>query len=213
MNKKYLCLLLTVLLFASGCAGTRKPDREDTENTTAKDTEVSETVPGSPAETFPGMDDDPGITVYSISRDLPFSINTTELRILGFQRYDSIEGKNFTDTPGEGNCYLVLFLSAGNYSFGNIYLSPDEAVAAVDGEPVTNTFLLNSPKEYNSFFNMLYSGNRQPGFIVWEAPSDWRELSVRFLQWQRTEQVRLETVLTPEDYFEPPELMEYYYQY
>lgn len=217
LKKIHLCLILIVLL--TGCAlENQRANTESAPSTTDEGNPTDGSGSGSGTSQTPGAQDsqdlrlpeapeDSSITQQTVTVDEPYSSSTAGVEILGFERYDSLEGKHLTDKPTEGNCYLVLFLSVKNYSFDNLYMNPDDLRTGVDGKAVSNTFLLNDPKGYSSIFDTISAGYEQQGFIVWEVPAEWRELSVQFRQWRYSEKVFLNMTFTPEDYLEAPSFL------
>lgn len=221
MRKNYLCLILALFLLTACALGNHptsteselstadkgnqnQTDESDSRNEVSSNTGQWSGAQDSQTFLLPAAPEDLSIKQQTVTVDEPYSSQTAGLEIIGFERYDSLEGKHFTDTPSEGSCYLVLFLSVQNYSFNNLYMHPDDLRAGVDGKAISNTFLLNDPKEYHTILDTISAGFDRQGFIVWEVPADWKELSLQFRQWQYTEKVFLNLTLTPEDYLEAP---------
>lgn len=140
-----------------------------------------------------------------VTADLPYLSSTTEFEIIGLKKYDFIKGKTLTDNPADGNCYIVLFLSVKNLSMENVYISPDQVKASVDGKETATTFLVNDPEGYRSILDIISPGNVSQGYVVWEVPSDWKHMDLQFFQWENTEHVVLNLALSPQDYLDVAE--------
>lgn len=128
------------------------------------------------------------------------------MELLGFQEYDMLEGEDYTDTPQEGNVFLVLFADIQNHTIENDYINPQLLSTTVDGIVIENTFLVNNPENYKSLFQHVNMTNDLTGYIVWEVPADWQELSLTYSGWEGSAHVIVSASLTPEDIQTPPAL-------
>ncbi|MCM1235422.1 MAG: DUF4352 domain-containing protein [Ruminococcus flavefaciens] len=165
-------------LFLSGC-GKAAPNPDRNHIYSATELMESEMAAGPHWQDMPETEI-PAET-KDVTADMPYLSLTTEFEITGFQKYDSIRGETGKDTPADGNCYLVIFLSIKNLSMENVYIHPDQINASIDGTEVDNTFLLNDPEGYRSVLDTISPGDTRQGYVVFEAPSDWKHLELCFL--------------------------------
>lgn len=200
MKFGFIVFLIFIFLLG-GCKSTNENNpvemQQQTQTETTENTNEDEWV-------VPQMKpSDRELETRTVTYDSPYHNTNTEVQILGFETYDSIETENFVDTPQKGNCYIVLYLAVKNLSDEVIYMHPDDLTAKLDGQEIQHTFLLNNPKEYSSFFNNVWpSVYPMYGYIVWEVPKNWSKIELEFRQWEHTDYVTLDMTLTPDDYYE-----------
>lgn len=196
--KSKLLIMITLACMLVGCKNTNEITNTEIYSQQKENTELDFTM--DEPQTNPSNGE---VEQRTMTFDSPYRNTKSELHMIGFEASDQIETEKFIDTPKEGNCFLVLYLSVMNYSTKEIYMHPDDLTAKVDGQEIDHTFLINDPKGYVSFFqNIRPDVEPTYCYIVWEVPKDWSCLEIKFRQWEHTDGVTLDATLTPEDYLE-----------
>lgn len=144
------------------------------------------------------------IITYQLRKEDAVSDGGFYLRNMGFQEYASFEGETFTDTPAEGNKYLILYLGIANYGQDD-YFNPDYFTATLDGTEIEHTYLMNDPDGYSTAFSKISMGEEFCGYIVWEVPENWENFSFRYSGWETTNHAVIEATYSKDDLSDPPE--------
>lgn len=209
LKKLFLTGLLSLtLLTAAGCGdGTAAEEPELTspaEDVTDTDDTTADCDTGEEAETKePETPDDVTVTMDEFYGDTRCAVH-----LLGLQEYETLEGETYTDTPEEGLQYLVLFLQIENRTESEDYFNTELLDATLDGEAITNTFLINDPENYSTIFTNIPGESTANGFIVWQVPEDWNTLALTYRGWEGSGNVIVHATLTRGDLKAPPAIDE-----
>ena len=98
-----------------------------------------------------------------------------------------------------------MFLSIKNRSYKDDYFNYNNIVAKLDGEEITDTFLVNDPEGYTTIKTDIPDKMITQGYLVWEEPEDWEKLEVTYTGWNETLYTEPTIVITPQDLFTPEE--------
>lgn len=200
-----LCLMLCV-----GCNNTA-PDPAPTNDTNDDHVSVSETTAESDTDITETIDEDVADEaetetepdMVSLSLNEPCGNSKFQVTCTGLKQYDALEGDTYTDTPSDGNVYLVLFLSITNYDKHDLYFSPEAFSSTVDGMDCTHTFMVNDPEGYPSIFQTIPANTTADGYIVWQVPADWKELHLNYTGWAEVLNGVIDGTFTPDDLADP----------
>lgn len=128
------------------------------------------------------------------------------ITMTGLCQYDYLESNAYTDTPADGDVYLVMFLEIANHDNGDDYINPENMSATVDGEKVSQLGLFNQPESYTPIFDHINSGEQLTGYIAWEVPSDWQSFDMEYDGWQDTCALTVTAHVTPDMLTTPPSI-------
>lgn len=128
------------------------------------------------------------------------------ITMTGLCQYDSLESSAYTDTPADGNVYLVMFLEIANHDNGDDYINPENMSAIVDGEKVSQLSLFNQPESYTPIFDHIDNGEQLTGYIAWEVPSDWQSFDMEYDGWQDSCALTVTAHVTPNMLTTPPSI-------
>lgn len=148
--------------------------------------------------------DEQEVEYFTVTKNTPMENRGLKLEIWGSAVYDKIEGEDFIDTPAEGKKYLVLFLKIQNKTGKDDYFNYNYLNAKLDGEDITDTFLINDPEGYTTIKTKLANAKNTLGYMAWEVPEDWEKLEVTYTGWTQSYSTEPTILLTPED-LEMPE--------
>jgi len=167
--KKILVTLLLASILLAGCSNAqpgKTSSKEATGNATSDEiTAETEEIKTEAGVVEPGKDFVAGAYTFSC---------------LGTKEYEKLKGDSYTDKPEKGKVYLVLFLQIDNQSSNSIYFSPNDLTAEVDGEEIEHSFLVNDPENYKTIFTTIEATTLKQGFIVWQVPENWRNLTYTY---------------------------------
>lgn len=195
-QRKILLLLSVMVLLLAGCG--------QNSNT--------ETDGSSQTDTIEISSNEHEIEYFTVTKDNPMENRGLKLEIWGSAVYDKIEGEDFTDTPAEGKKYLVLFLKIQNRTGKDDYFNYNNISAKLDGEDITDTFLVNDPEGYTTIKATLTNEKNTLGYLVWEVPESWEKLEITYTGWTQAYYTEPTIILTPED-LETPDEYKTDYQY
>lgn len=139
----------------------------------------------------------------SVSMSEPFGDTKISIKCTGLAQYDKIESDDYSDKPADGNVYLVLFLNIRNYDINNIYFSAEAFHSSIDGNDVSHTFLVNDPEGYPPIFQNISPKKHLDGYVVWEVPQNWKELSFNYSGCVGDEILDISGTFTPDDLAAP----------
>ena len=193
-NKMMIIGIIAILLLTS-CGKTNESGTENTENSNSNNIE----------ENINSKDE---IEYFTVTDGTPMENRGLLLEIIGSAVYDKIEGNDFTDTPLEGNQYLVLYLSIRNTTGKGDYFNYNNLSTKLDGQDITDTFLVNNPLKYTTIKTHLANNMITQGYLVWEVPENWDKLEVTYTGWTENLYTEPTIVITPEDLGEPEEYKE-----
>lgn len=199
MFKKYLLLSCILGLMLVGCGqkeDTGKQDTSATENMDAESVEQMENV-------VPDQSEIPETKTSDLKPDEISLGNTFDFSLAGIEEYDKIETDKYTDNPGKGKKYLLIYLTLNNKTKTPVYIPADGLTAEVDGKEVENTYLVNDPESYRPIFQNVMPSNEITGYIVWEVPSDWKEFTFTYKGIETTSQDVITATITPDMAFHP----------
>lgn len=225
--KKYFFtgVLSIVMLTAAACGkdqttdepGTAATEQNATDNGTTTDAGTAQTdgAENGAVQENPGVSEDTAApeepaapSDVTVTMDEFYGDTRCAMHFLGLQEYEKLEGEDFTDTPEEGYRYLVLFLQIENRTESEDYFNTELLSAALDGEEITNSFLINAPESYSTIFTNIPAQSNANGFIVWQVPTDWQTLELTYRGWEGSGNIIVHAALTPEDMQAPPTLDE-----
>lgn len=204
MNKKIFIFAVCVL-FLTGCSQPPAP---------------AETIPLSQAATA-GTVSDPKPDSYGEETEAttvqPHEKQTVTLKpgqqngnekisitLTGLCRYDSLESDSYTDTPENGNVYLVMFFEITNHDNGDDYINPESLSAQTDGNEVEQAVLFNAPASYAPVFSHIADGETIQGYIAWEVPDNWSDFQMTYSGWDDSCGLTVTADVTPDMLIDPP---------
>lgn len=225
MFKKTFLLLLCSTLLLTGCRQNTPSDSNasDSESNVGQ----TESMHDSSEDAVDDTLDDSNGNAVSITDDTTNEISETDIRdpetvslvmnntngnekvsitMTGLCQYPALENDTYTDTPEDGNVFLVMFLQVRNHDNGNDYINPEALSAAVDGVDVTNCALFNQPESYEPIFDHINKGEERSGFIVWQVPSDWKQFHMEYDGWTDICALTVTADVTPDMLCSPPTL-------
>lgn len=113
--------------------------------------------------------------------------------------FNEVKSDFFTDKPGDGNVYLVLFFEVENVSDEDDYFNYFNIESYVDGYSSSIKILLNKPDGADTLTGNVAAGKKMKGQLSWEVPSEWEELEVSYKNslWKGDKAATF--VVTPDD--------------
>lgn len=205
--RKIVILLCLLMVFITGCNQNDTSEVTDTKT----DVQTGETIASDTGETEDMTVSETSkneIEYFTVTKDTPMENRGLLLELIGSAVYDKIEGEDYTDTPSEGKTYLVLYLSIKNRTGKDEYFNYNNITAKLDGEEITDVFLMNSPLGYSTIKTHLINEMITQGYLVWEVPENWEKLEVTYTGWTPTYYTEPTIVVTPDDLEEPEEYKE-----
>ena len=202
MKKIVLVILLLGLLILTACNDDESTlvneSINEIENQGDEATSETETVA---EEDKINVDELTEIEIMSqlIELDNPYNSSFFDVSIIGAEVYETLESEKYSDIPAEGNNYLVVYLEIRNRQQFDDYFNYNNIVSTADGVDVKTTYLINSPKEFDSIFNTIPELEIVQGCIVYEVPSDWNKLEMVYDGWEGTRGVVLEFEVTSDN--------------
>lgn len=169
--KRVLIALLAVILVLSvtACSGDG-----DVKSRTSADSGTSIDTPDAtePAVTTASSIAKPGENMKLSKYDFQFEKAET---------YDEIEfNEYYSDTPEEGNVYLVCFFTVENISGEDDYVNPLYLDGYIDDVQTTESFLIGDVDGYASLGGDLAAGKKMQGFIAYEVPENWQKVEFTY---------------------------------
>lgn len=143
-----------------------------------------------------------------IDNETSFDCTRYVFSCIGIKEYSDLPGESYTDQPDDGNVYLVLFLNVKNHTNDELYFTPNGFETEVDGKNIDTSYLVNTPDDYQPVFGNIGPRNEKSGFIVWQVPKDWDELSFTYTGLEFSEKIKFSSKITKEMLFDPPEIDE-----
>ena len=202
----YLLAVCMSMILVTGCNSNNTTDNiaddssvqmvnDNTEN--AADSAEKDT-----AEELPEQED-PQETIEPVTAQLnmeePFNNTRIKVACTGFAQYDELNGDSYCDVPKEGNVFVVMYFNIENYTRTGTYFSAESFRSSVDQTDITHTFLVNDPEGYPTIFKNIPAESGINGYIVWEVPENWKELSFTYTGWKESHAVILNGTFTPAD--------------
>lgn len=207
--KKKICLFITTMgLLLTACSSKASVSNSTESTVTASENSQAAVEEIAPMPTEDIVPEPVESTEESFDTTTPYGNLSHYIEFLGLKEYASLGDGNVTDTPSEGNVYLVLFLNLENRTDVADYINPYYVSATIDGTVVENTVLLNDPEGYSTLFTHVSPQDSLNGFIVWEVPESWTTLEFDFDNWENTDHVLLHAVFTKDDLADPEPLNE-----
>lgn len=217
MPNKIFVLLLCSVLFLTGCkqdtlVGNDTPQQDETIVQEAETEEYSNEVVDDPDTGTDGMTEEISENTIRETENVSLVMNQTNgnekvsITMIGLNQYDSLESETYTDTPEDGNVYLVMFLNVSNHDSGDDYFNPESLSAKVDGKEISHSVLFNQPESYEPLFDHINTGEERTGYIVWQVPSDWKEFRMEYDGWTEMCALNVTATVTPEMLCTPPVL-------
>ena len=207
MKKKiYIFVICLCTLFASGCSNDNLSNDATHENVTESeitDNNADTTIEDTTLEQEENLPEPVEPTNVQLSMEEPFNNTRIMVAYKGLAQYEQLIGEDYTDTPEEGNVFVVVYLNIENYSNSDTYFSAESLQAKVDNTEISHTFLVNDPEGYPTIFKNIPAVSGINGYIVWEVPKNWSEISFEYSGWKDSFAVILNGKLTPADLSEP----------
>lgn len=207
---KKISYILILSLCAVLCLGCSHADSSD-DKEIQSDTGTTEEENHSDTNKTDDISDETNATTEAeietvsgnISMNEPYSDSKVHIECTGLVQYDKIEGDNYTDVPANGKVYLVLFLNIINYDINDIYFNAEAFDSSVDGSNISHTFLVNDPEGYPSIFQAISAESHLDGYVVWEVPKNWKELSFNYSGCVGTENLYISGLFSPDSLAAP----------
>lgn len=212
---RLLVILGMLMISCMGCNASEKPAQPQGQETeTAEKQDDTEDLPasGDGEETDQDLPDDAErpedreVENMTLTTDALCGNEKFQLEVTGLKEYEKMETEKYTDTPGEGNVYLVLFLKVQNHMRDDIYFDATAFSSQVDGNTLEHTFLVNDPEEYRTMFQIINAETDGYGYIVWEVPKDWKELTFDYTGWDQACYANIHGSFTPDDLMDITEI-------
>ena len=181
-------LILTILF--SSCGKIDSDGNSSKANIVTSGTEIQE-EPKEPVEA-------------TISAKAGYGDAKRQINVIGFKTYKKLESEMYTDKAAKDKSYLVLFLEIYNKQNEKDYINVNYLSTKVDDTEITNTVLFNEPEGFQTVFQNIEPENTLSGFIVWEAPKDWKKIEIVYNGWKDSDNLSINCTFTPDDYFNPP---------
>ena len=207
-QRRLLVMLGMLMMLCMGCSASDKPAQpQGQEAEIAEDQGAAEETPavGDEEETEKDWPDDAERPEDREVEHMTLSATTAcvnerfRMDVTGLKEYENIETENYTDTPAEGNVYLVLFLKVQNHLKDDLYFDATAFTSQADVNTLNHTFLVNDPEEYQTMFRVIDAETDGYGYIVWEVPKDWAELSFDYTGWDQACYANIHGSFTPDD--------------
>lgn len=189
----------------------QKTDSQSVLDSTLETHGEQDTVVNTADETIEDEEKAIEITEVILTSNEPMDYNCWQIAIDGLEEYTELAGESITDTPTDGNIYLVLYLKVKNSTGHEDYFNYNYLTAQIDGNDVETTYLINNPHQYNSLYTDLPQDEAIGGFLVWEVPSEWKELSVTYTGFEAQDHVRPVIKVSRDDLSTPVDYDPVYY--
>lgn len=151
------------------------------------------------------VSEEPSIESSMIAESLPTVGQYVEgkvwkISLLTAKEYEQIEGEYYSDKPGDGNNFLVLFFEVENVSSEDDYFNYFYLESYLDGYATDIKFVMNNPEGYATLSGDVAAGKKMKGCIVYEVPkSGWSDLEVSYKDWVGTSNKIATFLVTPEN--------------
>ncbi|MBO5153161.1 MAG: DUF4352 domain-containing protein [Eubacterium sp.] len=207
----YMLAICLSMVIVSGCSSnnTTNDVANDSATVTESDnpTNVEDASKNDTAAVVPDQEEETQEVVDPVTAQLsmeePYNDTRIKVACTGLVQYDELSSDSYCDVPEDGNVFVVLFLNIENYSLTDAYFSAESLQSHVDQADISHTILVNDPEGYPTIFKDIPAGSGINGYIVWEVPKDWTELSLEYTGWAETHSVILNGTFTPADLKEP----------
>ena len=93
--------------------------------------------------------------------------------------FDELKGDLTTETPDEGNVYLVLFCEVENKTDKDDYFNYFYLDSYVDGYSTSFEITLTKPDGYSTLTGDVAAGKKLKGALVWQVSKEWKEFETR----------------------------------
>lgn len=113
--------------------------------------------------------------------------------------FNEVASEYFTDTPEDGNVYLVLFFDVQNVSDEDDYFNYFNIESYVDGYNQSIKILMNKPDGVDTLTGDVAAGKKLKGQLAWEVPEGWTELEVSYKDDPFGNEKDATFVVTPDD--------------
>lgn len=205
--KKIFMIVTCAALLVTGCGQNQSAETIDpAEQTTSAE---PDTVSPENTETDPSNEESSDIDSRE-PETVALVMNQTNgnekisITMTGLCQYDSLESDAYTDTPADGNVYLVMFLQIDNHDNGDDYFNPENMSASVDSKSVSHVGLFNQPESYDPVFDHVSKDEHLTGYVAWEVPSGWQSFDMEYDGWQDTCSLTVTAHVTPDMLTMPP---------
>lgn len=210
----YVLAICMSMMIVSGCSTNNTTNNvaddittETESNDTAEETDITENPENITEEDLTEQEEDTQESVepVTVHFNMEEAYNDTRLRVActGLAQYDELNSASYCDVPEEGNVFVVIYLNIENYSKTDTYFSAEGLQSYVDQTDIPHTILVNDPEGYPTIFKNIPAESGINGYIVWEVPEDWKELSFEYTGWKESNSVILNGTFTSDDLKEP----------
>lgn len=195
---------LTILL--TGCTNHTDSASNAAVDNQPPDVTVSDEAVPEDSDTQDEPEADP-IQTIELSYNNSYGDTLCGISLLGLEETDHLSSEDvYEDQAPEGFKYVIAYLAVENRCLKATYLNPELLKTIVDGEAVQNTFLFNNPNDYPTIWGDLPEQQTKYGYIVWQVPESWEQLSFSYEGWKDISQVIINVSLTKKDLKAPPKL-------
>lgn len=94
--------------------------------------------------------------------------------------FEEMKGDLITETPDDGNVYLVLFCEVENKTDKDDYFNYLYFDSYVDGYSTSLEVILSKPDGYNMLTGDVAAGKKLKGAIVWQVGKGWKEFETSY---------------------------------
>ena len=103
-----------------------------------------------------------------------------KISLLEARQYTEVKSEYFTDTPDEGNVYLVLFFEAENISDEDDYINYYNLTSYVNDYAVSTDMILGDVNGCSALASDVAVGKKHKGFVSFQVPSDWTKFETSY---------------------------------
>lgn len=179
-----LVMIAAALLATStvSCSGGSSRSSATSENTSSQTKGKAETQ----AEKETQAETEPETEVQTTAAGIGEYIQGENFKITlaDAKLYDEIQSPDseyLTDTPDDGNQYLVLFLEAENISDEEQNINMFYYDAYLDDTSVDTELLFTEPEGYSMFSDDVAAGKKLKGYVAYQVPKgDWSTLEFTY---------------------------------
>lgn len=188
--KKQGLLFISIIMIMTLCVGCGAINSSSTPTPTSAEGEVTP-IPVTQEQT--------------ITKDQRYNDTEISIEFAGMKEYKKLKKGNYEEKPSKGNVFLVLFLKLENNQKNKFYFNESYFSSKIDNKELAHTVLVSDPEGYPSFFKNFDAGKTDYGFIVWEAPENWKELSILYQGTEVEKGITMKMNFKKEDLEDPTE--------
>lgn len=125
------------------------------------------------------------------------SNNKWALTVQSAKVFDELKGDLTTETPDDGNVYLVLFCEVENKTEKDDYFNYFYLDSYVDGYSTSFEITLTKPDGYSTLTGDVAAGKKLKGALVWQVSKEWKEFETSYKEIGTEEKITFN--VTPAD--------------